>query len=71
MYSIQKSLGMDYRNLVSSDDAVFAFVQARMGSRRLPGKTLKPLAGKPLLEWVVERASLIHPNVETLSLIHI
>lgn len=32
-----------------------AVIQARMGSTRLPGKTLKPLAGKPVLQHVVER----------------
>ncbi len=32
-------------------------IQARMGSSRLPGKVLKPLNGKPMLGWVVERAS--------------
>ena len=35
---------------------VVAGIQARMGSTRLPGKTLEDLAGKPLIQRVVERA---------------
>jgi spore coat polysaccharide biosynthesis protein SpsF len=34
---------------------VSLIIQARMGSKRLPGKTLLPLAGKPLIYRVVER----------------
>ncbi len=30
-------------------------IQARMASTRLPGKTLKPLHGKPMLERMIER----------------
>lgn len=32
-------------------------IQARMKSSRLPGKVLLPLRDKPMLEWVIERAS--------------
>jgi len=31
-----------------------AFVPARSGSKRLPGKNIKPLAGKPLVIWTLE-----------------
>jgi spore coat polysaccharide biosynthesis protein SpsF len=37
-----------------------AIVQARMGSTRLPGKIMKPLAGKPVLWHVVDRLSHSH-----------
>ncbi len=33
-----------------------AIIQARMASSRLPGKVLKPIAGRPMLAWVVTRA---------------
>jgi spore coat polysaccharide biosynthesis protein SpsF len=32
-----------------------AVIQARLGSRRFPGKMLADLGGRPLIEWVVER----------------
>lgn len=38
-------------------DAAFTVViPARYGSTRLPGKALLPLAGKPMVQWVHERA---------------
>jgi spore coat polysaccharide biosynthesis protein SpsF len=38
---------------------VTAIIQARMQSTRLPGKSVLPLAGKPLLYHVIERAQAI------------
>lgn len=35
---------------------VVGVIPARWGSTRLPGKSLQPLLGKPLIQWVVERA---------------
>ena len=34
---------------------VVATIEARMGSSRLPGKTLAPILGRPMLELLVER----------------
>jgi spore coat polysaccharide biosynthesis protein SpsF len=34
-------------------------IQARYASRRLPGKVLRPLLGKPLLGWLVERMQAV------------
>ena len=35
---------------------VVAVVQARMSSSRLPGKVLMPLAGRPMIWHIVQRA---------------
>lgn len=34
-----------------------AIIQARLGSKRLPGKVLRELAGRPMIHWVVDRIS--------------
>jgi spore coat polysaccharide biosynthesis protein SpsF len=39
--------------------SVVGVIQARMGSTRLPGKVLKPLAGEPLLAHVIRRVRAI------------
>ena len=36
-------------------DKIKAIIRARMGSSRLPGKVLKKICGKSLLEWQVDR----------------
>ena len=38
---------------------VVAIIQARMGSRRFPGKVLADLRGRPVLEWVVAAAKRV------------
>ena len=35
----------------------FVIIQARLGSTRLPGKTVMPLAGEPLLKRMIERVT--------------
>ena len=39
---------------------IVAVIQARMGSTRLPGKVLKPIAGKPLLWHIIHRLKASH-----------
>src|SRR5438067_1325710 len=39
--------------------SVWAIVQARMGSARLPGKVLADLAGEPMLAHIVRRAEAV------------
>ncbi len=37
---------------------IVGIIQARMGSKRLPGKSMKILCGKPLLYYVIERVKM-------------
>ncbi|NOH84581.1 acylneuraminate cytidylyltransferase family protein [Vibrio sp. 03-59-1] len=41
----------------------FAFIFARGGSKGLPGKNIKPLAGKPLLQYSIDTA-LASPSID-------
>lgn len=41
--------------IMINDKRVVCVIQARMNSTRLPGKTLLPLAGKPVLGHMIER----------------
>jgi N-acylneuraminate cytidylyltransferase/CMP-N,N'-diacetyllegionaminic acid synthase len=38
------------------DQSVLALIPARGGSKGLPGKNIRPLAGKPLITWTIEAA---------------
>ena len=52
-----------------SDTRILAIVPARGGSKRLPGKNLLPLGGKPLIAWTIaaarESASFVDVLVST------
>jgi len=39
-----------------NDKTILAIIPARAGSKRLPGKNMRPLHGKPMVLWTVEEA---------------
>ena len=38
------------------DQRILGIITARGGSKRIPGKNIKPLGGKPLIAWTIEAA---------------
>lgn len=44
---------------ISDTHLPLGVIQARMGSKRLPGKSLRNLFGKPLIDHVIERALFV------------
>jgi len=44
-----------------------AIIQARMGSTRLPGKALKPILGRPMLWYIVQRARWVPGVAEVVA----
>lgn len=38
---------------------IYAIIPARGGSKRVPGKNIKPLLGKPLIAWTIEEAKSV------------
>ena len=45
---------------------ILTLIPARGGSKRLPGKNIKPLGGKPLINWTIEAAAGISEICEIL-----
>src|SRR5882762_3350457 len=41
---------------MDSKPRILGIIPARGGSKRLPGKNIRPLAGKPLIVWTIEQA---------------
>jgi spore coat polysaccharide biosynthesis protein SpsF len=50
---------------MKGEQCIGAIVQARMSSRRLPGKSLLALCGKPMLQYVLESLAQVDELAET------
>jgi len=42
----------DYTGVMKREPRILGVIPARLGSTRLPGKVLRTLAGRPMVEWV-------------------
>ena len=49
---------MTSNSLVNADTPYIVVIPARYQSTRLPGKVLADIGGKPMIQWVVEKAEL-------------
>jgi len=54
------------RHVVSHPHRTLGIIPARYGSTRFPGKALAPIAGKPLIQRVVERCQLARSLAEVI-----
>jgi CMP-N-acetylneuraminic acid synthetase len=43
--------------------SILAIIPARSGSKRLPGKNIKTLCGKPLIQWTIDAARAAVPSI--------
>ncbi|HMN11154.1 MAG TPA: glycosyltransferase [Bellilinea sp.] len=48
--------GLSHQPIIPEKPYTVVLVQGRMSSSRLPGKVLQTIEGKPMLQWVVDRA---------------
>jgi spore coat polysaccharide biosynthesis protein SpsF (cytidylyltransferase family) len=46
---------------MTAQNSIRAFIQARMSSKRFPGKVLAPFAGRPLIDHVLQRVAQTVP----------
>ena len=51
-------LAEDDTDMIKKKIKVLGIIPARWGSTRFPGKSLAPLCGRPLIQWVIERAQM-------------
>jgi spore coat polysaccharide biosynthesis protein SpsF len=60
---MRREAGINDRSMYSAPGSLRAIVQARMSSRRFPGKVLAPFRGRPLIDHVTAAVRLALPGV--------